>query len=107
LPRRTRNCDSGSGSAVWRMAKRWLTLYISELTPAQHERLAESLWQVEATLRALCPARPSEKRTATLGANFIAQMRRELREQYGEVYLAGEADVDMDVWGECIEGLEF
>lgn len=88
----------------------WRWLRWQDMTTEEHERLAHSLYRTQTYLLCLEPGTASEKRKRTTAINFLADMRRELRQRFGAVYadpvLEDELEPDLDVWGDCIAGLD-
>ena len=89
----------------------WRRVPLSKLTIEEHEQHARMLWRAQIAIEGQTPRDANGKRARTLAIRFLVQMRRELREQFGAVYadpvMEEELTPDPDVWGACIEGLEF
>jgi len=88
----------------------WRWLRWKDMTTEEHERLAHSLYRTQTYLLCLEPGTASEKRKRTIAIGYLVDLRRLLRRRFGHVYadpvLEDELELDPDVWGECIAGLD-
>lgn len=88
----------------------WRRLRLEDFTEEQHAQLAASMWQTQRFLQAEDPDTAGEKRKRTIAINYLVDLRRMLRRHFGHVYadpvLADELELDPDVWGDCIAGLD-
>lgn len=87
---------------------RWELIPLAHFTLEDHERFAFSLYQVESAMAMSHPKTATDRRRRTMGVQYVQRMRAALCKHYGEVYGDPVADVavDLDVWGECIAGLD-